>query len=258
MRDGRRRALHRPGADAARGPRRARHPGGRRHAGVAPPRAVHDARPAHDAVARPDRRTARRLPRRCVVPAAGRWAGCSDRPRACTTASASSWPSRGRRRCGSATGGPNDLDACCLDLAAAVQLAVGSGRRARRRDGPQLRRCGRGAGRRSALPPSSSAASSPSPRSRPAARWPAGSAAGRCCSSTASVTRSSRSTGQRGRAGHRRATASWWSSPATATCLAQSGTVLWERLLEWLPALCSVRERRRERRAAGGAPSAAS
>ena len=57
-------------------------------------------------------------------PAAGRWAGCSARPRACTTASASTCAAQGVPLLRVSYRRPNDLDACCLDVAAAVQLVT--------------------------------------------------------------------------------------------------------------------------------------
>ena len=68
---------------------------------AAPPRAVHDAGPAHGPVARPT--GAERAARR--APAAARWAACSARPTACTTASASSWSRTACHVAGRATGG---------------------------------------------------------------------------------------------------------------------------------------------------------
>ena len=128
---------------------------------------------------------------------------------------------------------PNDLEACTIDLAAAVQLVNGAGAERVVVDGPQLRRRGRGPRRR--RPRSAGRrASSRSPPSPPGARRPPGCAASRCCCSTASATRSCR-----------RRRARWsgcWPAPArscgcraTATCWRRAATSLWERLEEWLP-----------------------
>ena len=80
-------------------------------------------------------------------------------------------------------------EACCLDVAAAVQLAVGTGVERRRQysfGGAVAVAVGVG------LPEHTSPASSPSRRSRPGARAPARWPDGRCCCSTVSATRSSR------------------------------------------------------------------
>ena len=131
---------------------------------------------------------------------------------------------------------PNDLDACCLDVAAAVQLAVGNG--AERV--VVIGHCfgGAVAVRVGVALPSSSPAWSPSPRSRPAARSPAASMAGRSCCSTATATSSCRSRPAivRDIAGHGELVV----LPGDGHLLAKSGPILCERLFEWLPDVLGV------------------
>ena len=205
-------------SDAARGPRRPRRPGGRRR------------------------------PRPCATWSCTRCAGCSrccgTADRATTAAAARCVALRrgdGRAARARPAGLYHRLGVELADqgiAAAAGQLPAAQRprrllpRRRRRRPaggrqrgragrgvGPHLRRRGRRpGGRRPAA--SSWPASSPSPPSRPGARWPAASAGGRCCSSTATGTRSCPST-PRPSSATWRGRASWWSCPGDGHLLAE-------------------------------------